>query len=210
MKTEYEIASAIKNYVTAQKAVTNSDIELDQIRAEIDTLRLRIIDDLDKQSLFRKPFLSYAQTYEFSTKRDQVKKILYVDIPRIYSGDDNKPAIAYVGGTNLLSSYRVITGNQISWIDKGPTYLRGYKTVHYSDGRFTFKFDGPNKILVNAVWAKPIELASYGYKWKESYYPVPGAIADKMIGKIAESYLRQMFRLGIQPNTQSEDTPTRK
>lgn len=207
MRTEFQIASAIKNYVTAHKAVTNSDIELDQIRDEMNTLRLRMAMELDQQGLFRSPYLGYTQFHTFSTKRDMNRKVIYVDVPRIFSSLDNKPCIAYVGGSNLLSAYRIITGNQNAWIDKGPSYLRGYKTVHYTDGRLTFRLDGPETITVGAFFMRPIELAPFGYKWKEDYYPVPGDVADMMIGKIAESYLRQMFRLPLQPNTQSENLP---
>jgi len=205
MKTEYQIASSIKSYVTAEKVVTNSDIEIEQIRDEMDSLRHRLLDDLDQQGLLRKPFLGYTQFHKFSTKRDEANKILYCDLPRLMVGKDNKPFVAYVGGGNQLTPYRLVVGNQLTWVDDKDSWDRNQKTVLYRDGQFVFRNDGPNYIWVRGVFAKPRELAAYGYLWKEHYYPVTGQMADRIIGKTVESYLRTMNRVPIQANTQSDN-----
>lgn len=203
--TEFQIASAIKNYVTAQKAVTNSDIELDQIRDEIDTLRGRLIDEMDGQGLFQKPFLSYTQFHKFSTKRDSISKVMYADIPPIMIGRDNKPFTAYVGGSDGRSPYRVVIGNQLDYLDHKDVWERSMKTVLYEHGRLTFRNTGPDTISVRAVYVKPFDLSPFGYDWTSTSYPAPQRMIDAIIGKTSDSYLRTMYRLPIQPNTASDN-----
>lgn len=209
MKTEYHIASSILNYVTAARAVTNSDLDIDQIRDEIDSLRIRTIAELDQQGLLRRPYQSYTQFHTFSTKRDTERKIIVAEIPPVYLGRDNKPFIAYVGGTLGESPYRIVIGNQLGWVDNTDNYYRNIKTAHYgltSEGKglLTFRQDAPEKVSVRAVFMKPIDLAPYGYLWEKHYYPVPGDVADTMIGKTVNSYLGTMYRIPVQPNTQSD------
>jgi hypothetical protein len=210
MKTEYQIASGIMNYVTAARAVTNSDLDMDQVRDEMDTLRIRMLLELDQRGLLRKPFFSFTQFHTLTTKRDNDRKVIYVDLPRILVTRDNKPCIAYVGGTFEDSPYRIVTGNQLAWVNKTENWLRNAKTVHYADGRLTFRNDAPEKIAVRAVFMKPIEMAPFGYLWKKDYYPVPGDMADQMIGKMGESYLRTMYRIPVQPNTQTDNVSVGK
>ena len=55
-----------------------------------------------------------------------------------------------------------------------------------------------------AVFEVPDELTKYGYDEMVTKYPVPAGFADMLIGKTAESYIRTMYRVPIQPNTQSD------
>lgn len=203
--TEFEIVSAIKNYVTAQKAVTNSDIELEQIRDEVDTLRGRLVSELDDAGQFLKPYLSYTQFHKFSTKRDSGSKFVYAELPEIIVGRDNRPFISYAGGSDESSPYRVVVGNQLIYVNDKEAWERKLKTVLYEPGRLVLRNDGPQSIWVRAVFAKPSDLATQGYIWKETRYPCTQKMIDMIIGKTSDSYLRTMYRIPVQPNTQSDN-----
>jgi hypothetical protein len=206
MKTEYQIASAILNYVTSFREVTNSPFEIQQIRDEVDSLRIRMITELDRAGMLRRPYTQFSQQITVPVSRDNNRNVMYAPIPPLHCGDDGKPKTAYVGGTLGDSEYRVVIGNQLANVESLDPWLRNMKTVHYGPARLTFKNDAPDKTLVDGIFTKPSSLAIYGYNWKTDWYPVTGAMADEIIGKTQESYRRAGYSVPVQPNTQSDLT----
>lgn len=225
MKTELEIASAIANYITSQEGVTDFPVSLKQISDEVDTLRVRLLDELDSKGLLQKPYLNLTQVtlFDGSTPRrkvnlDLVTRVRYINVPRLYiSPSTKKPAISYIGAFNGLQSYRVVHGTQREWFKKDrwigslPTAViiesdtnEGYRVEFYGAT--------PNKVRFVPIYEDPSDLEPFGYNgWKTSQeggslYPCPSGMVDVMIGKTVESYLRTMYRRPIQAN-QTVDAP---
>lgn len=200
--TEAKIVSAIKNYVTSQRGVTGFDLRNEQVADEVDTLRMRMIAELDNSRIFRKPYQGFVQKIEFTVPN--TKKI---DLPKIYIKQDGTPAIEYVGGKNFTTSYRVVTGvNHANWIANDEYSL--FPVAVVEGQQITFKNFGSNDLVMIAVFEDPSDLEDYGYDPgydsddDASEYPMPNSMIDAIIGKTAESYLRTMYRIQPQPNTQ--------
>lgn len=200
--TEYQIASAILNYVTSHEGVTNFPVNIDQIREEVDTLRMRIFDETDIASNYTMPLEFYLQTIETKdTSYDADNKITTVEVPLIHIRTNGKVAIRYCGGPNDNIEYRVISGNHNKtakfdrWIGSAPT-------AHYRNGVIKFYGSWLKKVRLEAVFIDPSEKT--GYDFKSERYPVPNNIADHIIGKTINSYIRTTRREVAQPNTQSD------
>lgn len=222
MKTEFEIASIISKYVAAQQAVTDFPVTLKQIGDEVDTLRMRVVEELDSQNLLNRPYFNYTQVIKFDGTKNKVKlntttRVRYVEVPRLFFKKDNKPAIAYIGDYNGKQNYRVVAGLQKEWhtkdqwIGRLPTAL----VIENPDNNgylIEFKGASPNQLRMIAIFEDPSDLEPFGYNGSAvqdeggTLYPMPSGEIDKIIGKTVESYLRTMYRLPIQPN-QTVDAP---
>lgn len=220
MKTEFEIASAIRNYVTSNEGVTDFPVTLRQISDEVDTLRMRTIDSIDEKGDFKRPFLNFTQIIEFDSsaiafqvKRDVARNIRYIDVPRIYILKNGKPAISYIGGLAGTQHYRVVYGLQREWhkSDKWIGRLPTAVIIESSDVegyRIEFINVSPNKARLVAVFEDPSDLEVYGYNGSVlpsdggTLYPLPSAHVDILIGKTVESYLRTLYRVPLQANQQ--------
>jgi hypothetical protein len=203
--TEFDISSAIMNYVTSSEGVTSSNISIRQIRDEVDTLRIRLVSELDVQNRFIFPFDEYLQIIEVNTTRENNLKV--ATIPTIFFRANGKPVIRYAGGTSGNTPHKVVVGNRRTWASHDP-YTGKAATIYYNNGKLTFLSKNvPKKVMVEAVFRKPSELKPFGYNYKEDHYPAPFSLTDTLIGKTSESYIRTMYRILPQPNTQS-DIPT--
>jgi len=203
--TEFDIASAIKNYVTSHEGVTNFKPSIDQIRDEVDTLRIRLLTELEIQNRYVFTFDEYYQNIEIKTSYDVVNKMARGVIPLVHFTAKNKPAVQYIGSLKGDTPHKLVTGNDRYWAQHSP-YTGNMATVVYEDGNLEFLSKNvPKKIRVRAVFRRPSDCRKYNdYNWQESEYPVPNSLLDVLIGKTAESYLRTMYRIYPQPNTQSD------
>jgi hypothetical protein len=193
------------NLVTANEAVTNSSLSEDQVGDEVDTLRGRMIGEMDAQGFFRSPYMGFTQTVDNLPVNKATKTTLaYVDIPTFMYCRNNEPAVLYIGGIDLKSPYRVVTGLNVE------NHLHDQFTgqlpmVHYNEGRLTFYNANPTVITVIAVFNDPTKLEVLGkYNAETSEYPMPTGMIDMLIGKTANSYINSMYRILAQPNTQSD------
>lgn len=225
MKTEFEISSAISNYITSNEGVTDFPVTLKQISDEVDTLRVRRMQEADSKGLFKRPFYNYTQTIfiggtqdPLKTSEDSVTRRRYVDIPRLFMLSNNRPAIAYCGGYKGEQNYRVVSGNQREWfssdrwIGKLPTVV-----VYPSPDNFGYRLDfrniSPRQLKFEAVFEDPSDLEGInGYDGTKtadndgSLYPMPSGEIDIIIGKTVESYMRTLYRHPVQGN-QTVDAP---
>jgi hypothetical protein len=210
--TEAKIVAAIKNYVTSQRGVTGFSLRNEQVADEVDTLRMRMILEADSARLFRKPFQGYTQKISFTVPGN--KK---VDLPKVYIRADGTPAVAYVGGQLGNTAYRLVTGyNHGQWVATDEFSLLPVAMLEGTE--FTFKNFASNSLIMIAVFEDPSSLEAYGYDpgydtedgEEGDDYPMPNAMIDQIIGKTAESYIRTMFRIPPQPNTQIDAPPTGK
>lgn len=198
--TEFEIASDIMNLVTSNEGVTNSRIRMEQILLDVDSMRLRLIAEAEKGMAFRRPYQGYSQKIETLKVLRNPDKSYYCDVSRIFIEASGKPAIGYIGGKDLKSPYRVTVGNQKNYSDHDE-FISKYALVHYSEGRLTFKNIATDNIcLHDTVFEDPSSLA--GYNGESSAYPLPSSVIDVLIGKVADGYLRTMYRKPPQPNAQ--------
>ena len=209
--TEHEIASAIENYVTSYEGVTSSSISLEQIKDEVNTLRMRLVTELDQQKVLMTPFVGYVQTIPnikvIKTTVNEVA-ILTIKIPRVYIRANGKIALTYIGGIDLASPYRITTGNHHMW-SKADAFIGGKPMAHYREdedgGLITIHQKAINNIAVQALFETPSHLAPFDiYDDDKTAYPMPQAQIDMMIGKISESYIRTMYRIPTQSNIQAD------
>lgn len=219
MKTEFEIASAISNYVTSQQGVTDFPVTLKQISDEVDTLRVRLITEADTKGLLRRPFLNYTQTIRPQGVQVQLSasRVRYCKIPRLFVLSSGKPAIAYCGAFAGDFHFRVVHGLQREW-HKADRWIGSSPTVaviesEAGDGHILeFRNISPNKFRFTAIFEDPSDLEPYGYDGSTTsqeggtLYPMPSGEVDIIIGKTAEAYLRTMYRVPLQPN-QTVDAP---
>lgn len=220
MKTEFEIASVISNYITSNEGVTDFPVTLRQISDEVDTLRMRTITDLDEKGKLLRPFLNFTQTIEFDAsstifqvKKDLTRNIRYVDVPRLYRMVSGKVAISYVGGIAGTQHFRVVQGLQREWhkadrwIGRSPTAVV-VELEEVEGFRIEFHNVSPNKAKFVAIFEDPSDLEKYGYNGDATpadggnLYPLPSGYVDVIIGKTVESYLRTLYRLPLQGNQQ--------
>jgi len=203
--TEFQIASAIENYVTSHRGVTDFPISLGQIRDEVDSTRLRLLSDLEKANKGIVNLNPYAQN--ITVKVDRVGKKLVATVPYINYMDSGKLAALYVGGiiseTSGTVPFKLVTFNRALWAQHD-LYSGTVPTAVYNEGTFEMWNVAPKEIVIEAVFNKPSELRKYGYDWKKTPYPTPSSIVDKIIGKVVDRYLRYDRPVLPQPNTQSD------
>lgn len=209
--TEHEIASAIENYVTSYEGVTSSSISLEQIKDEINTLRMRVIAELDQSKLLMTPFVGYVQTIPSITvvkeTIDEVVK-LTVKVPRVYIRANGKIAITYIGGIDLASPYRITTGNHHMW-SHADAFIGNKPMAHYREdengGLITIYRKATEKIAVQALFETPSHLTDFDiYDDEKTAYPMPQAQIDTMIGKTVNSYINTLYRIPAQSNIQAD------
>lgn len=203
--TEFEIVTAVMNLVTSHEGVTNTSLSPDQVAAEVDTLRSRMAMEMDKVSLFRRPYIGFTQTISsLELKKTPSTGQRYIDIPKLMVKRDNNPAFVYIGGKDGKSPFRVITGDQINNA-KYDQFIGKSPIAHYIEGHIDFYNVTPNFIKVVAVWEDPGALEQYGiWDTEVDQYPMPTGMIDELIGKTANSYINSLYRTSIQPNTQSD------
>jgi hypothetical protein len=203
--TEFQIISSVMNLVTSNEGVTNLSLSEEQVGDEVDTLRGRMIGELDGQSLFRSPYTGFAQTIDrLGVTKATASAKPFVDIPRVMFRRDNTPAIAYIGGIDLKSPYRIVTGINVENFEHMP-YTGKFPIAHYNEGRVTIYNANPNLITIIGVFNDPGDLEILGkYNAETSEYPFPIGMIDQLIGKTSNSYLNTLYRILPQPNTQSD------
>lgn len=225
MKTEFEIASIISNYITSDEGVTDFPVTLKQISDEVDTLRVRLMQEMDSKGLLKRPFYNYTQTIFFGGLNDQKKTLVdaatrrrYADVPRLFMLSGNIPAIGYCGGYRGEQHFRVVSGTQREWfqadrwIGKAPTVVV-YPSPDNMGHRLEFRNIAPNQFKFEAIFEDPSDLETYNRYNGDAksqdggtLYPMPSGDVDVMIGKTVESYLRTLYRHPVQAN-QNVDAP---
>lgn len=202
--TEYQIASAIENYVTSHEGVTDFPVAIDQIKDEVDTLRLRLFDEVDLNSRFTVSLEPYLQPIEIKdTKRSVDGKNTIVEVPPIHIRQNGKAAIRYCGSSTGNTPYRVVTGNHHLYA-RADRFIGKAPLAHYENGKLTFFNTVLKKVTIKAIFFDPSDLTMYGYDSEKTEYPIPPGLADQIIGKTAESYIRTMYRIPLQPNIQAD------
>ena len=206
--TELQIITAVMNLVTSSEGVTNTSLSPEQVAEEMDTLRVRMIDEIDKVSLFRRPYIGYTQMIDsIPVLTNATTKRKYIDIPRLVIKRDSTPAYLYIGGTDNKSPFRVITGENADNATHDH-FISTFPIALYNEGHIDFYNSVPNQIKLIAVWEDPSALESLGvYDTEVNPYPMPIGLIDQLIGKTADGYIRTMYRISVQANTQS-DKPT--
>lgn len=206
--TEHEIVTSVMNLVTSHEGVTNTSLSPDQVAAEVDTLRGRMIDEMDKVSLFRRPYTGFTQ----SIKSIKVEKIVsgttvtkFVDIPKFMVRRDGTPAYLYIGGKDMKSPYRVVVGSEAFENAKHDQFISLLPIVLYNEGHMEFRNITSQYIMITGVFNKPSSLEELGVWDREvDEYPMPAGMVDVLIGKTANSYINTLYRVPIQPNTQTD------
>lgn len=200
--TEFEIVSAIENYVTSNEGVTNFPVSQAQIADEVNTLRMRMIQELDMARQFVRPWEGYTQVIE-GTSTTRVGTDYEIELPKIYTLANGWPAISYIGSTDWTEPYRVVNGNEHLYMSDSPTPEAPYAWV--IGNKIKIRNVEPKKISILAVFEKPRDLrALFGYDPETTPYPMPQGGIDQIIGKTAESYLRTMYRIFPQANVQAD------
>jgi hypothetical protein len=202
--TEHEIVTSVMNLVTSHEGVTNTSLSPEQVALEVDSLRGRMAADMDKVSLFRRPYIGFTQTIKsLEVKRTSTNQ-RYVDIPKMMIKRDGNPAFLYIGGKDEKSPYRVITGDQIQNV-KYDQFIGKSPIANYNEGHIEFYNVVPNFIRVIAVFEDPSALELLGiWDTEVNDYPMPTGMIDELIGKTVNSYINTMYRVGVQPNTQTD------
>lgn len=202
--TELEIISSVMELVTSAEGVTNTSLSREQVGDELDTLRVRMIMEIDARSNFRRPYQGYTQTISNLQIQRDSNRNPYVDVPRMAIQLSGEPACLYIGGRDGKSEYHFVTGGDIENVVH-EQFTGKMPIACYNDGRITFKNVSPQYIKITAVFEDPSDLEIYGdYDSETSEYPLPAGLVDSLIGKTAESYIRTMYRVRPQPNTQTD------
>lgn len=200
--TEHQIASAIENYVTSHEGVTNFPVSIEQIQDEVDTLRIRMFDEQDLNSRYMMSLEPFLQTIEIKdTARDGKNTI--VEVPLIHMRTNGEAATRYCGSPTYQTPFRVVTGNHHLYA-RHDQFIGKSPLAHYENGKITFFNTVLKTVMIKAIFNDPSELTEYGYNEEVDQYPMPPGLVDMLIGKTAESYIRTLYRIPIQPNTQTD------
>lgn len=205
--TEVQIASAIESAVTSHEGVTDFPITHAQIEDEVDTLRIRTLEEQDKARLLVRPYNLSTQRITFEQKhfkKNSAGKI-YVECPRIMAHDTGELAVAFVGSTNMEKQYRVVMGRQIKNA-RAVQWMGSEPIAHFQDGKIYLENIGTARFSMDAIFQRPRDLEAYGYNPVLHDYPLSNGAIDVIIGKMTESYIRQLYRVRPQPN-QTVDLP---
>lgn len=189
--------------VTSAEGVTNTSLSPDQVADELDTLRVRMIMEADKATVFRRPYQGYTQQIASLKVLKDSEKVSYADIPRLVIKSTGEPAALYIGGKDNKSPYRLVTGDVENALHDH--FVGRMPIVHYHEGRLTFRNVAPQSITVIGVFEDPSDLELGGdYDSETNEYPFPAGMIDMLIGKTAESFIRTMYRIRPQPNVQAD------
>lgn len=192
------------NLVTSHEGVTNTSLSEEQVGEEVDTLRVRMADELDKASLFRRPYLGFTQVISSINTVKNSDNRYTVTIPKLIVKRDGNPAFLYIGGKDKESPYRVITGDQVKNAAHDP-FIGKSAIAHYNEGIIEFYNVVPKAVRIVGAFQDPSALEILGvWDYTTDDYPMPAGMIDQLIGKTAEAYIRTLYRTSIQPNTQSD------
>lgn len=198
--TEFEIASAIENHVTSSEGVTDFALDTAQVRDEVDTYRIRLLNQIDAQSQLRAPFEGYIQRLKLQVQIEAGTNRRYVDHPLIFFRWNGKPAISFGGSTTYNTQYRIIHGNHHQSFN-ADKYLGGDPTLWVRKEK-TYIFNiAPEHIMLDAIYEDPSDVP--GYDYRSDKYPVPANLIDEIIGKSAKTIISSHYNMFPQPNTQS-------
>jgi hypothetical protein len=201
--TEFEIVTSVMELVTSAEGVTNTSLSPDQVADELDTLRVRMIMEADKLTIFRRPYQGYTQQIPSLKVEKDSNKVSFVKIPRLVIKANGEPSVLYIGGKDDKSPYRVVTGDVQNALHDH--FVGKMAIALYHEGTLTFKNVAPQFIKVVAVFEDPSDLDVGGnYDPENDEYPFPAGMIDVLIGKTAESYIRTMYRIRPQPNVQTD------
>ena len=208
--TELEIVSAVLNSVTSHEGVTNFSLSEEQIADDLNTLRARMVMEMDKVGLFRRPFLGFTQTIPAVVVKSNGKEPSTAEIPRLISLRGNTVASVYIGGDDGRNPYRVVTGES-SENETHDQFIGKLPIVLYQEGHLTItNAPASEKIKVIGVFERPSDLAVFDngdaplYDDKKTNYPMTNATLDELIGKLVNDYIRTLYRFPPQANTQSD------
>lgn len=180
-----------------------------------------MIQEIDGVGKFHKPYTGYTQKAVITAKKFDKTSVykgqLYIDCPKLFLTLSGTPAVAYIGGTDRISSYHVITGAEHAENIKHSLFNSKDPIAEYDEASQIFRIKGAqgDKVYLEGVLEKPSDFAAYGYDDGRdegaigSQYPMPQGPLDMLIGKMVKSYLGTMYRVPVQPNTQS-DIPQRQ
>ena len=210
--TELEIASIIQNYVTSNEGVTNSALDLEQIRKEVDSLRIRFVQELES----KRTIIAEAYYQTLTTNDDHKPRIITsgpwkgwteLEIPNIHINNKGIPQISYAGPEHEMEPNKVVSGNQHVYY-KNSRFSNLQPLAHISNGKIRFK-ENYKKVSIKALFECPSDLESYDvYDHESDNYPMPSGQIDQIIGKTAESYIRTQSLKIIQPNNQVDNLRT--
>lgn len=204
---EYRISAAIEKIVTSHEGVTDFPITHAQILDEVDTLRVRTLQEMDRDLLLEKPYNLMVQTINYT--KDNFVKLesgkSYVECPRIFAHEDGQLAIAFIGSTTFEKQYRPVVGRQIRYA-RADRYNKEEPIAHFKDGKIFFENVAPSSLTLVAIFERPRDLEPFGYNPETHDYPLSNGKIDIIIGKTAESYIRTLYRVRPQPN-QTVDLP---
>lgn len=202
--TEHQIASAIENYVTSHEGVTDFPVSIEQIKDEVDTLRIRMFDEQDVNSRYMMSLEPFLQTIEIkNTSRSVDGKDTIVEVPLIHMRTNGMAATRYCGSPTYKTPFRVVTGNHHLYA-RHDQFIGKSPLAHYENGKIIFFNTVLKTVMIKAIFNDPSQLTEYGYDEEVTQYPMPPGLVDMLIGKTVESYIRTMYRIPIQPNTQSD------
>ena len=209
--TESRIVSAIMNYVTSSRGVGSSVMYTEQVADEVDTLRERLIRDKESAGQLHSPYQGFGQNLREIIVERTDEYALKVVLPRMYVTGHGLPALAYIGGTDGKSPYRIMTGSQYLNA-KHDLFTGSFPFAVYNEGTWELYNTTAERISIRGgIFLHPRQIEPWGYNagyddeaGEGDDYPVPGDMADQIIGKTAESYLRTMYRMPPQANTQSD------
>ena len=205
--SEFEIISAIENYVTSHAGVTDSSIEPTQIAAEIDTLRLRFLREFEKTDRLGRIPRSYSQRLgPVETQEYEINDRNYMGIvlPRLYFRDNGKAIVFYLGSDDMDNHHRIVYGKSFRNFES-ELYTSRHSTAWIDGERLLFLNTSPESVILDAVYADPSDLGTGSlnfYDPRNDDYPCPEDIKDMIIGKTAESYIRTLYRTMPQSNKQ--------
>jgi hypothetical protein len=205
--TEAQIASAVEKAVTSHEGVTDFPVTHAQIEDEVDTLRIRTLEEQDLNGLLARPYNLMSQRIIFeqaNIKKNSLGK-LYVECPRIFAHVTGEFAISFIGSTTMEKQYRPVVGRQLKNA-RAVQWMANEPIAQFQDGKIFLENISVNRFMLDAIFQRPRDLEIYGYNPELHEYPLSNGKIDIIIGKTAESYIRQLYRIRPQAN-QTVDLP---
>jgi hypothetical protein len=129
-----------------------------------------------------------------------------VVVPRIHTNLKGKPQQQYIGPTGEREPNRVVIGNHHIYTEFEQFTNKAPLAFYDNDKIFFSK--GYKKITIKAIFEDPSSLEDFQqYDWKVTDYPAPAGDIDNILNKLTGKYIRDFYRIPIQPNTQV-DSPS--
>lgn len=204
------ITSAIMNYVTENQGINGTRVPKKQIRAEVHTLRGRLIREMVKSRL-PVPADCYSLLKGIRLSEEPITLDCYDDmmesaiearvakIPKLITHPlTNKPLIRFSGNYNRSAPLRIIYGNQIFYFMEEEIHKdQPTLWVDSAQERVVLFDDTLETLQMECVVANPDSLIDYSFcdYGEESPYPADEEMIDHIIGKTQESYMRAFYRM---------------